>query len=246
MDYETKIYLDNLIEAVDSPDWWGFGATVFVGIVAAGITWILGRRQNELQEQQLKIQERQNELQEQQIKQQEIQTELMAQQAKVQEHDQYKELYLLIRAIHYKAKHAVSNLTSTLGWSISDEQCIEVLKGRQKEVHELRNRLSEYEVDFELKTDMTNLQYANYYLILIDVEALIEQVVGGLEMGDIVRPKTVSRNINTDEEHIEALLSWTNYNARDDIKESANDIAQKINKISGYNVLQSLEKHCKL
>ena len=238
--------MERICDFITNPAWWSVIATFVAAIVSACITSKFSKRQNELQEQQLKIQERQNELQEQQIKQQEIQTELMAQQAKAQEHDQYKELYLLIRAIHYKANHIVSNLTSTLRWAISDEQCIEVLKGRQKEVHELRNRLSEYEVDFELKTDMTNLQYANYYLILIDVEALIEQVVGGLEMGDIVRPKTVSRNINTDEEHIEALLSWTNYNARDDIKESANDIAQKINKISGYNVLQSLEKHCKL
>lgn len=238
--------MEKFCDFITNPNWWSVIATFVAAIVAACITSKFSKRQNELQEQQLKIQERQNELQEQQIKQQEIQTELMAQQAKAQEHDQYKELYLLIRAIHYKANHIVSNLTSTLRWAISDEQCIEVLKGRQKEVHELRNRLSEYEVDFELKTDMTNLQYANYYLILIDVEALIEQVVGGLEMGDIVRPKTVSRNINTDEEHIETLLSWTNYNARDDIKESANDIAQKINKISGYNVLQSLEKHCKL
>lgn len=55
MDYETKIYLDNLIEAVDSPDWWGFGATVFVGIVAAGITWILGRRQNNLHKADIKL-----------------------------------------------------------------------------------------------------------------------------------------------------------------------------------------------
>ena len=238
--------MERFCDFITNPAWWSVIATFVAAIVAACITSKFSKRQNELQEQQLKIQERQNELQEQQIKQQEIQTELMAQQAKAQEHDQYKELYLLIRAIHYKANHIVSNLTSTLRWAISDEQCIEALKGRQKEVHELSNRLSEYEVDFELKTDMTNLQYANYYLILIDVEALIEQVVCGLEMGDIVRPKTVSRNINTDEEHIEALLSWTNYNARDDIKESANDIAQKINKISGYNVLQSLEKHCKL
>ena len=238
--------MERFCDFITNPAWWSVIATFVAAIVAACITSKFSKRQNELQEQQLKIQERQNELQEQQIKQQEIQTELMAQQAKAQEHDQYKELYLLIRAIHYKANHIVSNLTSTLRWAISDEQCIEALKGRQKEVHELSNRLSEYEVDFELKTDMTNLQYANYYLILIDVEALIEQVVCGLEMGDIVRPKTVSHNINTDEEHIEALLSWTNYNARDDIKESANDIAQKINKISGYNVLQSLEKHCKL
>lgn len=241
MDYETKIYLDKVIEAVeklDNTDWWMFSTTVFVGLIAAFITHKLGKRQNKLQEQQVKLQEQQNRLQD-------IQTQLMVQQAKMQEYDQYKELYLLIRAIHYKAKHAVSNLTSTIGWSISDERCIETLKSRRKEVYELRNRLSECEVDFGLKTDMTNLQYATYYLALIYVETLIEQVIDYLEIGEITRPESISRETNSDNGHIETLLSWTNYSVRDDMRKTINDVVHMTNNISEYNVLQSLEKHCK-
>ncbi|MBP3622065.1 MAG: hypothetical protein J6J16_09925 [Lachnospiraceae bacterium] len=60
MDNETKIYLDNLIEAVeklDSPDWWTFGATVFVGLVAAWISYKFGKQQEKLQQQQISLSE---------------------------------------------------------------------------------------------------------------------------------------------------------------------------------------------
>lgn len=52
MDYETKLYLDNLIEAIKSPDWAIIGLTV-VNIVF--MIW-LGFRQNRLQKQQKSIQ----------------------------------------------------------------------------------------------------------------------------------------------------------------------------------------------
>ncbi len=66
MDYETKIYLDKLIEAVEKlgkPDWWVFGATV-VGIIISGwlsyllikLTKRLGEHQNNLQHNNLRIQ----------------------------------------------------------------------------------------------------------------------------------------------------------------------------------------------
>ena len=67
MTAETEI-LQNLVEAVNRPDWWSVIATIFAAIVAAVITYALGRRQNRLQEQQLKLQEQQNGLQEQQLK----------------------------------------------------------------------------------------------------------------------------------------------------------------------------------
>lgn len=51
MDYETKIYLEKLIEAVDSPDWWSIGITV----VNAFIMILLGWKQYKLQEQQNKL-----------------------------------------------------------------------------------------------------------------------------------------------------------------------------------------------
>ena len=63
--------MENLCKFITNPDWWSVIATIIAAITAAVITYVLGRRQNELQQQQLKLQEQQNELQRQQIKQQE-------------------------------------------------------------------------------------------------------------------------------------------------------------------------------
>lgn len=53
MDYETKILLNKLVEAVDSPDWWAIGITV---VNALMIVW-LGWRQYNLQQRQVRQQE---------------------------------------------------------------------------------------------------------------------------------------------------------------------------------------------
>lgn len=53
MDYETQIYLDKLIEAVDSPDWWAIGITVVNALIMVWLGW----RQYKLQKQQTYAQE---------------------------------------------------------------------------------------------------------------------------------------------------------------------------------------------
>ena len=60
MDYETKIYFDKLIEAVDkldSPDWWTICITSAITIVNATIMVWLGVNQYKLQRQQAKAEE---------------------------------------------------------------------------------------------------------------------------------------------------------------------------------------------
>lgn len=53
MDCETKILLNKLVEAVDSPDWWAIGITV---VNALMMVW-LGWRQYKLQQRQVRQQE---------------------------------------------------------------------------------------------------------------------------------------------------------------------------------------------
>ena len=53
MDYETKIYLDKLIEAVNSTDWWAIGITVVNALIMIWLGW----RQYKLQQQQTKQQD---------------------------------------------------------------------------------------------------------------------------------------------------------------------------------------------
>ena len=56
MDYEIKIYLDNLIEAVEklnSPDWWTIGITIVNALIMIWLGW----KQYKLQKEQSKSQE---------------------------------------------------------------------------------------------------------------------------------------------------------------------------------------------
>ena len=39
MDYETKILLNKLVEAVDSPDWWAIGITIVNALIMAWLGW---------------------------------------------------------------------------------------------------------------------------------------------------------------------------------------------------------------
>ena len=54
MDYETKLLLNKLVEAVDCPDWWAIGITVVKAFIVAWLGW-----------RQYKLQQRQTELQKQ-------------------------------------------------------------------------------------------------------------------------------------------------------------------------------------
>lgn len=58
--------MDNFCDFITNPDWWSVIATILAAITVAVITYVLGKRQNELQQQQLKLQEQQIKLQEQQ------------------------------------------------------------------------------------------------------------------------------------------------------------------------------------
>ena len=84
--------MDKFCDFITNPDWWSVVATIIAAIVAACITSKFSKRQTELQEQQLKIQEHQNELQEQQIK-------LQEQQNKQQEYNLYYWCPLKVRSV---------------------------------------------------------------------------------------------------------------------------------------------------
>lgn len=97
MDYKTTTLLTKLIEAIeklDSPDWWSTGATILAAIVASIITFVLGKRQNKLHQQQLELQEQQNKLQKQQIM-------LQKQQNAIQCYEIYKNTQQVFASINF-------------------------------------------------------------------------------------------------------------------------------------------------
>ena len=129
MDYETKIYLDKLVEAVDkldSPDWWIIVLTIINIGAFVFVAWT-----------QIKIQKHQTKLQEQQ--------------KKAQEYDTYKLLYALIKESNWYIKSFIRSLYSSIIYSRSIEEIRDELEDMQKRLSGMENRLMQQIIDFELK-----------------------------------------------------------------------------------------------
>ena len=96
MDPELKTLLEQLISAVNSTnntDWWMWGVTAISIVVSAILSILLwytsrklGKRQNEIAEQQAELQKQQNEFVKQQI-------EIQQQQYKIENFNNYRDLH---------------------------------------------------------------------------------------------------------------------------------------------------------
>ena len=156
------------IDYVADPDWWSIAVTFFAAVIAAWITWYLSKKQNKLQEQQLKIQERQNELQEQQVR-------LQKQQNKQQEYEVYRALYVIIKDINRQAENlptriyeyfaipTYNNIFPNGFWNYM-----------YKEVNTLSSELSDKLADFELKFGDNDVDADGYHQLVCDMRMLLQ------------------------------------------------------------------------
>ena len=145
MDYETKIYLDKLIEAIeklDSPDWWMIVLTVIniVAFVFVACT-------------QIKIQKHQTKLQEQQ--------------KKAQEYDTYKLLYALIKESNWNIKSFILSVYSSIIYSRNVEEIVDELESMQQRLYGMEKRLMQQIIDFELKLPNGETIVRDYQSVLL-------------------------------------------------------------------------------
>lgn len=160
--------MEMFCDFITNPAWWSVIATFVAAIVAACITSKFSKRQNELQEQQLKIQERQNELQEQQIK-------LQEQQNKQQEYEVYRALYVIIKEINHKANVLPNRIYEY--FSISSYNDIfpnGFWKYMYKDVNALSSELSDKLADFELKFGDSDVDANDYHQLVCDMRMLLQ------------------------------------------------------------------------
>ena len=184
MNYETKIYLEKLIGAVDSPDWWSIGITAVNALIVVGLTiWQLclnrkqtkiQERQNELQEQQLKIQERQNELQEQQNQLQKVQTELMEQQTKAQEYAIYKPLYSIVKDADNIAERMLNFIYNYFSVPYIRSLDKDALRNHMEHVQTLEGKFYEYSMDFDLKFSPKEFSIYYYTRLLQEIHRILK------------------------------------------------------------------------
>lgn len=184
---ETMKELVEAVEQLNRPEWWSVGATIVAAFVAAVITYVLGKRQNELQEQQLKIQERQNELQEQQIR--------------AQEYEVRKRLYLLLTNANREIDNFIEELDRLLWqpWHNSNEGG---LNRKKAHIDKLFNDLRDSYVDYELKLSKETFNKNGYLNILNLMSRVLQHTIDSLEKGEAHLSQGCQRifNVNGDME----------------------------------------------
>lgn len=129
--------MERFCDFITNPNWWSVIATIMAAIVAACITSKFSKRQNELQEQQLKIQERQNELQEQQIKQ--------------QEYDVYRRIYTQIFDLDLFNKALLLRIVAILTNNEDKNLRLKLIEDIWNEFEKHSDEFSEWTLDLDLK-----------------------------------------------------------------------------------------------
>ena len=154
---ETEI-MKELIEAVEQlnrPEWWSVGATIVAAITAAWITYKLGKRQNELQEQQIRA----------------------------QEYEVRKRLYLLLTNANREIDNFIEELDRLLWqpWHNSNEGG---LNRKKAHIDKLFNDLRDSYVDYELKLSKETFNKDGYLNILDLMSRVLQHTIESLEKGE--------------------------------------------------------------
>ena len=182
------------------PAWWSVIATIIAAFVAACITYALGRRQNELQEQQLKIQERQNELQEKQI-------ELQEQQNYIQGFEMHKMMYRFVMETNAYAHIFIPQICRYLQDYNPYEDRMPLIK--------LKAEVDELAKDFEDKFADINIQLSflealDYEDLICDMKRVVEKLEDIIDEGGIKKNHTIKERILATEDtvYIEGILGF--------------------------------------
>ncbi|MBQ7311162.1 MAG: hypothetical protein IJW88_06505 [Alistipes sp.] len=170
MTEETNLQLNKLVESIDgvsgqlellaenasNPDWWSVVATIIAAIVAAWITYKLGKRQNELQQQQLKLQEQQNEIQK-------YQTKLQEEQIQQQEYDLYRRMYTRVFELDFFNKTILNRIVAILTSNEEKELRLRLVDDIWNEYEQHSKEFGECTIDMELKQCGEGLDAKYYY-----------------------------------------------------------------------------------
>ena len=176
MDYETKLYLDKLIETIekpDGPDWWMIVLTVINIVAFVFVAWT-----------QIKIQKHQTKLQEQQTKQ--------------QDYEIYKLIYDCICGINIYADILIYKVY--LYASSTDR--LDVLKNNinqlYKELDSLHIQLDMCSCDIEIKCSKPSEIIKDYYGIINEARSILVELLK-ITIGERIRPQYDESRLDCEE-----------------------------------------------
>ena len=148
--------MEKFCNFITDPDWWSVVATIIAAIVAAVITYVLGRRQNELQQQQLKLQEQQNEIQK-------YQTKLQEQQIQQQEYDLYRRMYSRVLELDFFNKSMLDRIVAILTSNEDKNLRLKFIEDIWQEYEQQSEEFNECTLDMDLKQCGKGIDAKYYY-----------------------------------------------------------------------------------
>ena len=164
MDYETKIYLEKLIEAVDSPDWWSISITSVIAVINAAFMIWIGFRQNNMQEQQIKQ----------------------------QEYDLYRRLYKLFLSIHNTANGLIFKIYSHIAMGDLTPYTLDKISNEIEQLStELKN--ANIDVKLKMSEE-DNDRCDQYNFLISTMVGLVNRVIVFDKNNQIKKPDTVDMN----------------------------------------------------
>ena len=174
--------MEKFCDFITNPDWWNVIATFAAAIVAAGITYILGKRQEKLQQQQLELQKRQTE---------------------AAEFEFYKRLTLIIKEIHFEAKYVMLDVTHYLVNKINILPENNIWRQKVKKCIELSKQLEDCETDIELKFSKGFVDIDAYKWVLMSMSQFSSMFESLLLENKVVITNQIS--IKVDKPYIDSV-----------------------------------------
>ncbi len=222
MDYETKLYLDNLIEAINRPDWWAIGITA----VNALIMFWLGWRQYKLQQQQLRLQEQQN---------------------KQQEYDLYSRLYESLCDMNTFADTLIYKIYATISYSNDTNGIRDSFMKLFEEVNDLHSQLNKCSVDVDLKWAEQNKAIIEYYNLIISSRNLLVFLIKMVNAEKINTCNSIA-NLNDDdtESLIKFIVKQCDANIASKTDKMLTNYSGTVNAINNINILTKIKERCKI
>ena len=224
MDYETKIYLDKLIEAVDklnSPDWWTIGITVVNAIIMIWLGW----RQYKLQQQQ----------------------------TKQQDYEPNKELLVIIKGIDNQIEHHLYTLFYMLIGGVKSS-IISRFSELKTELDALVKQLKDHKIDFELRFPAEKTLISDYimicfymYNIYSTFQKHIENENIDLEIIFDIDKAAKIISLGNDEKYKEGILFYIkDENVHKSIMTSIDRFIKKKNSILDKKYADKIAERCKI
>ncbi len=151
----NRVDSSQLVEAVNSPDWWTIGITSAITVVNAAIMVWLGWKQYKLQQQQFRT----------------------------QEYEILKRLYLLLGNANHMIDNFIADLYKLL-WEPWHNSHKDALSQKKTHIDNLFKDLRESYTDYELKLSKDSFNKDGYLTIFDLMSRLLQHTIESLENGE--------------------------------------------------------------